>query len=68
MWISKSELMDSDPEKNVLLNLVICPVIVVGGQGWITLFPSVGRPSNNWVDIYIVALGSGNVFYFNRNT
>ena len=22
----------------------------------------------NWVDIYILALGSGNVFYLNRNT
>lgn len=55
-------------KKNVLLNLVIGPVIVIGAQQWTTLFPSVGRPLSNWVDIYILALGPGNVFYWNRNT
>lgn len=68
MWISKIELVDSDPEKNVLLKLVIGPVIAVGAQQWTTLFPSVDRPLNSWVDIYILALGPGNVFYLNRNT
>jgi len=56
--------MNSD----VLLNLVIGPVIVVGAQQWTTLFPSVDRPLNSWVAIYILALGSGNVFCLSRYT
>ena len=43
-------------------------LVVIGAQQWTALFPSVGRPLSNWVDIYILALGPGNVFYWNRNT